>query len=167
LFLVNRRPERALARSSAPSTEAASPSAATAKPSSRPRPLDGGAPHGAAGGCARSGAVHRGRELYGALDLGEVCARGARPDNLYWEQGVPTKDPEVLEKREQEKNPHATKSTAGVLAGDANEDEVNAYYDYRQRLSSDYHSSSPTTFAAISAKSSMSDSKACSTSQSG
>jgi len=74
-------------------------------------------------------------ELYGDLDLGEV--RAALPDNLYWEWGSPTKDPEVLEKRAQEKE-RRNQEYVRVLAGDANEDEVRAYYGYRERLSSDY-----------------------------
>jgi hypothetical protein len=74
-------------------------------------------------------------ELYGALDLGEV--RAALPDNLYWEWGVPTKDPAELEKRDREKA-RRNEEYGRVLAGDANEAEVNAYYDYRERLSTDY-----------------------------
>jgi hypothetical protein len=74
-------------------------------------------------------------ELYGDLDLGEV--RAALPDNLYWELGAPTKDPDVLEAREKEKA-RRNEEYGRVLAGDASEAEVNAYYDYRERLSTDY-----------------------------
>jgi hypothetical protein len=74
-------------------------------------------------------------ELYGDLDLGEV--RAALPDNLYWELGAPTKDPEVLEAREREKA-RRNEEYGRVLSGDASEEEVDAYYDYRERLSTDY-----------------------------
>jgi hypothetical protein len=74
-------------------------------------------------------------ELYGALDLGEV--RAALPDNLFWELGAPTKDPEEIEAREQEKA-RRNEEYGRVLSGDASEEEVNAYYDYRERLSTDY-----------------------------
>jgi hypothetical protein len=74
-------------------------------------------------------------ELYGDLDLGEV--RAALPDNLYWELGAPTKDPQVIEEREREKA-RRNEEYGRVLSGDASDEEVNAYYDYRERLSADY-----------------------------
>ena len=73
--------------------------------------------------------------VWGDIDLRE--AQAVMPDNLYWQQGAPTKDPAVLEAREQEKK-RRNEEYGRVLAGDANEDEVNAYYDYRERLSTDY-----------------------------
>jgi hypothetical protein len=95
----------------------------------------GGASHGAEAAASQDPVPFIEGELYGALDLGEV--RAALPDNLYWELGVPTKDPEILDKREQEKA-RRNEEYGRVLAGDANEGEVNAYYDYRQKLSTDY-----------------------------
>lgn len=73
--------------------------------------------------------------VWGDIDLRE--AQAVMPDNLYWQQGAPTKDPAVLETREQEKK-RRNEEYGRVLAGDASADEVNAYYDYRERLSSDY-----------------------------
>jgi hypothetical protein len=73
--------------------------------------------------------------VWGEIDLRE--AQAVMPDNLYWQQGAPTKDPAVLEAREQEKK-RRNEEYGRVLAGDASEEEVNAYYDYRERLSTDY-----------------------------
>jgi len=73
--------------------------------------------------------------VYGEIDLRE--ARELMPDNLYWKSGAPTKDPEVLAEREAEKK-RRNEEYGRVLAGDASEDEVRAYYDYVKRRSSDY-----------------------------
>jgi hypothetical protein len=73
--------------------------------------------------------------VWGDIDLRE--AKELMPDNLYWQLGSPTKDPAVLEAREQEKN-RRNEEYGKVLAGDASEDDVRAYYDYRKRVSSDY-----------------------------
>lgn len=73
--------------------------------------------------------------VWGDIDLRE--ARELMPDNLYWKFGSPTKDPAVLEEREQERR-RRNEEYGKVLAGDANEDQVRAYYDYRTALSSDY-----------------------------
>ncbi|HYB99207.1 MAG TPA: hypothetical protein VEC57_08730 [Candidatus Limnocylindrales bacterium] len=73
--------------------------------------------------------------LYGDLDLREVQL--VMPDNLYWELASPTKDEAVLEARAKEKA-RRNEEYGRVLAGDANEEEVHAYYDYRERLSTDF-----------------------------
>jgi len=73
--------------------------------------------------------------VWGEIDLRE--AKALMPDNLYWKFGAPTKDPAVLEEREKEKAGR-NEEYGRVLAGDASEDGVRAYYDYRRRLSSDY-----------------------------
>lgn len=73
--------------------------------------------------------------VYGDIDLRE--ARALLPDNLYWQFGAPTKDPAVLAEREAEKK-RRNQEYGRVLAGDANESEVRAYYDHQVRLSSDY-----------------------------
>lgn len=73
--------------------------------------------------------------VYGDVDLRE--ARELMPDNLYWKHGAPTKDEKVLAEREQEKA-RRNQEYGRVLSGDANEDEVKAYYDWRRRLASDY-----------------------------
>lgn len=73
--------------------------------------------------------------VFGDIDLRE--AREVMPENLYWKLGAPTKDPALLEEREQEKI-RRNQEYGKVLSGDASEAEVRAYYDYRTRLSSDY-----------------------------
>jgi hypothetical protein len=73
--------------------------------------------------------------VFGDIDLRE--ARELMPDNLYWKLGAPTRDPEVLAEREAEQERRNTEY-GRVLSGDATEDEVRAYYDYRRRLATDY-----------------------------
>lgn len=73
--------------------------------------------------------------VYGEIDLRE--ARELMPDNIYWQQGAPTKDPEELARRDEEKR-RRNEEYGRVLSGDASEDEVRAYYDYKKRVSSDY-----------------------------
>jgi len=73
--------------------------------------------------------------VYGEIDLRE--AKELMPDNIYWQLGSPTKDPAVLAEREAEKQ-RRNEEYGKVLAGDASEDEVRAYYDYKTRLSKDY-----------------------------
>lgn len=73
--------------------------------------------------------------VYGDIDLRE--AKTLMPDNIYWQQGAPTKDPDELARREAEKKKR-NEEYGRVLAGDASEDEVRAYYDYKKRVSEDY-----------------------------
>lgn len=73
--------------------------------------------------------------VYGDIDLRE--AKALMPDNIYWQQGAPTKDPDELARREEERKKR-NEEYGRVLAGDANEDEVRAYYDYNKRVSEDY-----------------------------
>jgi hypothetical protein len=74
--------------------------------------------------------------VYGDIDLRE--ARAAMPDNLYWQFGAPTRDEEVLAARDEEKKLR-NEQYGRVLAGDADEEEVRQYYDYRRRMSEDYY----------------------------
>lgn len=73
--------------------------------------------------------------VYGEIDLREALA--LMPDNIYWTQGAPTKDPEVLAAREAERK-RRNEEYGRVLSGDASEDEVRAYYDYKKKVSADY-----------------------------
>ena len=59
------------------------------------------------------------------------------PDNLFWKMAEPTKDPEVLRWREEERD-RRNLEYGKVLSGTATKDEVDNYYAYRYRLSSDY-----------------------------
>ena len=70
-----------------------------------------------------------------AVDLDAV--RAALPDNLYWTMSAPTTDPEVLRAREEEQERWNTEY-GKVLSNTATDEEIDAYYAYRQRLSSDY-----------------------------
>ncbi|MBU8898095.1 hypothetical protein KRR26_20980 [Corallococcus sp. M34] len=68
------------------------------------------------------------------VDLERLRAR--MPDNLYWEVGVPTKDPEVLRKRaEAERQWNVV--FGKVQTGEATEEEIHRYFDYRRKLSED------------------------------
>jgi len=73
--------------------------------------------------------------VWGEIDLRE--AQAVMPDNLYWKWGAPTSDPDELAAREEEER-RRNEEYGRVLSGDANEEEVDAYYDYRERLSTDY-----------------------------
>lgn len=72
---------------------------------------------------------------WAAVDMDAV--RAAMPDNLYWQMGVPTKDPEILRQREEERA-RWNVEYGKVLSNTATEDEVHAYFEYRDRLASDY-----------------------------
>ena len=122
-----RAPAPSVQTASAPSAESASPSEAAPTPP----PID------------RTPPKARGEEpvpyidglVWGDIDLRE--AQAVMPDNLYWQLGAPTKDPEVLAAREEEKK-RRNEQYGMVLSGDANEQEVRAYYDYRTQLSTDF-----------------------------
>lgn len=73
--------------------------------------------------------------VWGDIDLRE--ARELMPDNLYWKYGAPTKDEAILAERDAEKR-RRNEEYGRVLAGDASEDGVKAYYDSRRRLAEDY-----------------------------
>ncbi len=59
------------------------------------------------------------------------------PANLYWTMSSPTKDEALLEWRAQERD-RWNVEYGKVLSGTGTEEEVAAYYAYRQRLSNDY-----------------------------
>ncbi|WP_426730029.1 hypothetical protein [Myxococcus faecalis] len=68
------------------------------------------------------------------LDLEALRAR--LPDNLYWELGAPTKDPELIRKREEEAR-RWNELFGRVQAGDATEAEIQQYYERRRKVSED------------------------------
>jgi hypothetical protein len=70
-----------------------------------------------------------------SVDLEAI--RAALPDNLYWEMSSPTKDPEVLSKRQAERE-RWNLEYGKVLSNTATAEEIDAYYAHRQRLSEDY-----------------------------
>lgn len=59
------------------------------------------------------------------------------PDNLYWELGVPTKDPEVLRRRAEAER-HWNDLLGKIQSGTATEEEIHQYYEHRRQLSEDY-----------------------------
>jgi hypothetical protein len=69
------------------------------------------------------------------VDLEKV--RSALPDNVYWESGIPTDDARVLEQREAERA-RWNDEFGKVQSGTATEAEIEAYFDHRHRVSSDY-----------------------------
>lgn len=63
--------------------------------------------------------------------------RAMLPENLYWEFGVPTDDPEVVAERKR----FATKieKVFGLIQSNtATEEEIDWYFDHKERLSRDY-----------------------------
>ncbi len=59
------------------------------------------------------------------------------PDNLYWKTSAPTKDPEELRRRDEEAR-RWNEVFGKVQAGEASEEEIHRYYDYRRQLSEDH-----------------------------
>lgn len=63
--------------------------------------------------------------------------RARLPGNLYWEMDAPTNDPQVLQKRAEAQRKW-NELFGKVQSGDASEEEIHRYYDYRRKLSEDY-----------------------------
>jgi hypothetical protein len=74
-------------------------------------------------------------ESWTGVDLDEV--RAALPENLYWETAAPTQDPRLLREREEEKE-RRNVLYGKVLSGTGTDAEILAYFEQRQRLSTDY-----------------------------
>lgn len=75
------------------------------------------------------------RGTWEALDLDAV--RAAMPDNIYWKMAAPTKDPELLKWREEERA-RWNVEYGKVLSNTATAEEIDAYFAERKRLSDDY-----------------------------
>lgn len=71
---------------------------------------------------------------WSAVDLDAV--RAALPDNVYWEMSVPTDDPSVVARREAERA-RWNREFGKVLSGTATQEEVDAYFALRRRISED------------------------------
>jgi hypothetical protein len=63
--------------------------------------------------------------------------REQMPDNLYWELGAPTKDPRVLQRREEQALRWNT-LLGKVQSSTATEEEIHQYYDHRRAVSEDF-----------------------------
>jgi hypothetical protein len=62
--------------------------------------------------------------------------RASMPGNLYWELEAPTKDPQELQKRAETLRKW-NEIFGKVQSGDASEEEIHRYYDYRRKMSED------------------------------
>ncbi len=76
-----------------------------------------------------------GENPWATVDLDAV--RAALPDNIYWTMSSPTKDPEILRQREEERA-RWNVQYGKVLSSTATQEEIAAYYAHRQRLATDY-----------------------------
>ncbi|WP_245814997.1 hypothetical protein [Cystobacter ferrugineus] len=63
--------------------------------------------------------------------------REQMPDNLYWELGAPTKDPEILRRREEQARRWNT-LLGKVQSNTATEEEIHQYYEHRRAVSEDF-----------------------------
>ncbi|HEX2485923.1 MAG TPA: hypothetical protein VHQ66_11515 [Myxococcota bacterium] len=73
-------------------------------------------------------------EAWSTVDLEEV--RAALPDNRYWQDHAPTTDERVLRERE-EARASQNELYGKVLSGTGTEEEIRAYFEQRQRGSTD------------------------------
>jgi hypothetical protein len=72
---------------------------------------------------------------WGVVDLDAV--REAMPDNLYWQMAAPSDDLRVQQERDAERD-RWNVEYGKVLSGTGTEEEIQAYFAHRQRLSADY-----------------------------
>jgi len=70
-----------------------------------------------------------------ALDMDAI--RAAMPNNIYWAMAAPTKDPDLLKWREDERA-RWNVEYGKVLSNTATAEEIDAYFAERKRLSDDY-----------------------------
>ncbi len=112
---------------------AAAPSAPA--PGEAPRPPDAGGPPGGASDAAGEGDPgDPGDPGLHPVDLEKLRAK--LPDNRYWREGVPTKDPAVLRARVDEER-RLNDLYGKVLSNTASEEEIRNYYGERRKISED------------------------------
>lgn len=123
------------ARAEASTRPDASPGSAPDEPHARPQALaternDGSVPSDphAVSPSPDEPRAHR-------VDLAKLRER--LPDNLYWELGVPTKDPAVLQKRAEEER-RWNGLFGKVQSNTATEQEIRQYYEHRRAVSEDF-----------------------------
>lgn len=63
--------------------------------------------------------------------------RARLPGNLYWELGVPTRDPQQLRRRAEEEQ-RWNELFGKIQSNTASEEEIRSYYDRRRRISEDF-----------------------------
>lgn len=118
-------------RTAAPRADGASERPAGALPPRDDGQPEGGRPTDGAPGV--SGAPE-GEPLV-PVDL--AALREKMPDNLYWQLGAPTEDPESLARREEEAA-RMNELFGKVQSGTASEEEIDRYHERRRRISEDY-----------------------------
>jgi hypothetical protein len=119
---------RAVVPPRSPSAPESGPRAAAAPPDLA-AVTDAGLPAGPLAEAAPSAAPTR-----HPVDLEKL--RELLPGNLYWEMGVPTKDPEILRKREEEGR-RWNELYGKVQSNTASEQEIHQYYEHRRQVSED------------------------------
>jgi hypothetical protein len=117
----------------APGATAASPPAIS--PGAAPPAGGVPEPHAAEPEVARSPGLESLGGTWENVDMEAV--RRAMPDNLYWTMAVPTDDPRIQEQRDAERK-RWNDEWGKVLSGTATEEEIDAYFTHRNRLSRDY-----------------------------
>ncbi|REG36058.1 hypothetical protein ATI61_102432 [Archangium gephyra] len=110
-----------------PGPSAPAPRTASASPGPAAVETDAGVPPIAEAAPGTAPARH-------PVDLEKL--RALLPDNLYWEMGVPTKDPEVLRKRDEEGR-RWNELYGKVQSNTASEQEIHQYYEHRRKVSED------------------------------
>ncbi len=81
------------------------------------------------------GALSEGQGPWGLVDMDQM--RAALPDNSYWTMSYPTEDPDLLRWRQEERERWNTEY-GKVLANQASDEEIDAYYARREKISRDY-----------------------------
>lgn len=144
LFLTSREapdaPPPPLEEAAAPAPEPASAPASPPRPLASPPPAEAFASPAPGVGAtpplpAQVPEPEEGPPKPYPVDLEKLRER--LPDNLYWEVAAPTKDPEVLKRRDAEAR-RWNDQYGKVLAGTATEAEVREYYAHRKKLSEDF-----------------------------
>lgn len=125
------RPEAPQAPAPVAAPAPAAEPAPASPPNQPPGPLGPAAPDPLAG-LAGLGGDEGGS--WAEVDLEEV--RRALPDNLYWQTSVPTEDLRELDRRAEERA-RWNDEYGKVLSNTATEQEIEAYYAHRQRVSED------------------------------
>lgn len=106
---------------------------ATAEPARRPSP----GPPPSAAPPADEEAVPPGELVLREHPVDLEKLRRELPNNLYWEEGAPTEDEAVLQRRAEQVRTRRARA-ARITANEAPPEEIDQHYDERERLSRDY-----------------------------
>jgi hypothetical protein len=119
----------------APARPAATAGLAPGEPPARPQALAPPLTAGDAPSDPHSASPSSDEPRAHPVDLAKLRER--LPDNLYWELGVPTKDPSVLQKRTEEER-RWNELYGKVQSNTATEQEIRQYYEHRRAVSEDF-----------------------------